>query len=201
MVREIGMMKSSRRHQTGATLLEALAFLGIAAIVVVGAISMFRAAQGSAQANAMVSELNGLRSSIRTIYATQSYGGAQIFDLTSTLSIGGGGGAYNRTLWLAGAIPNTYAMFGAFLFRTSYGAIFVFRPGLSQDNTDLFVLKFDQVSQEICLKVAPQIGGSWLGLQINANPFVSTDTEAFPVATANAQCTPGTSNTMIFVSR
>ena len=40
-----------------------------------------------------------------------------------------------------------------------------------------------------------------MGLQINGNAFVDTDTESFPVATADAQCTSGTSNTMIFRSR
>ena len=194
------MMKSLRRQQVGATLLEALAFLGIAAIVVVGAISMFRAAQGSAQANAMISEINSHRSAIKNIYATQSYGGSAVYDLSGTLSLSGLP-ALSRTLNLAKSLPDTYANMGLNTFRTSYGALFKAYAGLSTDGTDLFILNFSQVSQEVCLKVAPQIGGAWLGLQINANPFVPTDTQTFPVATADAQCTPGTSNTLLFVSR
>jgi len=194
------MKKSQRARQAGATLLEALAFLGIAAIIVVGAISMFRAAQGSAQSNAMVSELNSHRAAIKTIYATQGYGGATTYDLSGTISTAGLAGI-SRALFLSKSLPDSYVNKGLMLFGTSYGATFKAYAGVSTDGTDLFILNFSQVSQEICLKVAPQIGGAWLGLQINGNPFVLTDSQTFPVATADAQCTPGTSNTMLFVSR
>jgi len=188
------MMKSSRRHQAGATLLEALAFLGIAAIIVVGAISMFRAAQGSAQANTIISEINVFRSTIKTLFASQgSYainGTPDVFPATTTSG-----------LWTIlfqntpGSLPSTIRRVGSSL-KNQFGGV----TGVRGDDSSFWIF-YTQVPQEICLKVAPQIGGSWMGLQINGNAFVDTDTESFPVATADAQCTSGTSNTMIFRSR
>lgn len=185
------MMKSSRRHQVGATLLEALAFLGIAAIVVVGAISMFRAAQGSAQAKDMVSQLNGIRSSVKTLYATQAASCAGCLSLI------------NAELLAAKAFPDTLRTNPPIqVFNMWAGPVLVRAGDISAQTlgaaSDGYSIQYRNVPQEICLKVAPQIGGSWVGLTINGNPFVSTDVEAFPVATASAQCTAGSSNGLTF---
>ncbi len=195
------MMKSSRRHQTGATLLEALAFLGIAAIVVVGAISMFRAAQGSAQANDMVGQLNGIRSAVKTLFASQaSYAVNAAASSASFPSLGAGkvstpAGSVGPLLISAGAVPDTARISGGRIYNSFGGTIGV------GGNDDSFWIVYTNVPQEVCLKVAPQIGGSWMGAQINSNPFVDTETQSFPVATADAQCTPGTSNTIAVQSR
>lgn len=186
------MMKSSRRHQAGATLLEALAFLGIAAIIVVGAISMFRAAQGSAQANDMLGQLNGLRSSIKTLYATQATYGTSSFPAQAPCSM------MVHVLIRAGSVPDTLRKDGCAAIQ-GLRNIWGDRVRINGSNED-FWISYYSVPQEVCLKIAPQIGGSWLGLQINSNAFVDTDTQTFPVATADAQCTPGTSNTMHFRS-
>ena len=195
------MKKSQRKQQAGATLLESLAFLGIAAIVVVGAISMFRAAQGSAQANDMVGQLNGIRSSVKTLYASQaSYAinaatASASFPSLSAGKVSGPQGPLGPVLISAGAIPDTARISGGRIYNAFGGTIGV------GGNNDSFWIVYTNVPQEVCLKVAPQIGGSWMGAQINSNPFVDTETQSFPVATADAQCTPGTSNTIAVQSR
>ena len=197
------MKKSQRARQAGATLLESLAFLGIASIIVVGAISMFRAAQSSAQAKDLIGQINGIRSSTKTLYASQSYGRTD-FSRESLPSPAGGGrngpaGTLGSSLISAASIPDTLSVSGGEI-RNSFGGNVFISGGFNADG-ESFWIEYQNVPQEVCLKVAPQIGGSWMGLKINSNSFVDTDSQTFPVATADAQCTPGTSNTMVFRSR
>jgi len=68
-------MKSSltlRRPQRGATLLEAIAFLGIAAFVILGAVSLFDKAMTDSNVNAAIVDIQSVVQSIRKAYAGQS---------------------------------------------------------------------------------------------------------------------------------
>ena len=176
------------KKQKGATLLEALAFLGIAAIVVVGAISMFRSAQGSAQSNDMVGQLNGLRSSVKTIFGSQAlYGSAAWSNTVSTQAL-------NQTLINGKAVPDTLRISGANITNSFNGSVQI------DGDANSFWIKYNNVPQEVCVKVAPQTGSSWLGLSINGT-YTATDTAVFPVASAVAQCAAGSSNSMIWRAR
>ncbi len=191
------MKKFVMKKQRGATLLEALAFLGIAAIVVVGAISMFRAAQGSAQSNDMLAQITGIRSAVKNLYASQgAYGGAAVYGTTGAPPAAEGDFAMNTTLVSAKVIPDTLRVPAAGTIKSQFGGDVVVMGGI-----DYFTIKYTQVPQEVCLKIAPQTGSAWGGLKINGNASVGTDTSAFSVVNAQAQCTPGTSNTLIWFAR
>ncbi len=179
------MKMAKRGSQKGATLLEALAFLGIAAIVIVGAIAMFRSAQGSAQSNDMFQQLSGLRANIKTLYSGQaSYGNSAA-----------GTGALNQSMINAKAIPDTLRVAGAVVNNAFSGAVTI------DGNASDYFIRYTNVPQEVCVKVAPQTGGSWQGLTIGANAEVATDAAVFPVATASTQCQPGNTNTMTWRGR
>ncbi|WP_206956704.1 type 4 pilus major pilin [Trinickia acidisoli] len=73
-----------RRLQKGASLLEGIAYLGIAAIVVIGAIALLNTAFSSANSNELNSELSAIQTASRKLFMTTqgNYGAA---DFTATL--------------------------------------------------------------------------------------------------------------------
>lgn len=62
-----------RSRQRGASLLEGIAYLGIAAIVILGAVSLLTSAFGNAQSNRAVEEVVALRTAARKMYSGQGY--------------------------------------------------------------------------------------------------------------------------------
>lgn len=60
------------RYQRGASLLEGIAYLGIAAIVVLGAVSLLTGAFSSAQANRGVEEVISIRTGVRKLFMGQA---------------------------------------------------------------------------------------------------------------------------------
>ena len=75
------LQKSSQR---GASLLESIAFLGVAAIVILGAVALLMSSFGSANTNRAQQEITSIRTSVKKLYMGQSasYGSD---DLTGAL--------------------------------------------------------------------------------------------------------------------
>ena len=170
----------TKKSQRGATLLEALAFLGIAAIVVVGAISMFRAAQGSAQSNDMIKQINGFRSGMKGMYGSQAVYG------TATWSPSVATHGLNGSVISGKVIPDTLRVSGLNIFNAFNGQVRVDGDG------GTFWVRFEAVPQEVCVKTASNTDSSWMGISINGNyTDLSTVSGALPVATAVAQCPVG----------
>lgn len=65
---------TSLSRQRGASLLEGIAYLGIAAIVVLGAVSLLTGAFTSAQSNRVAEEVVSIRTSVKKLYMGQSSG-------------------------------------------------------------------------------------------------------------------------------
>jgi type II secretory pathway pseudopilin PulG len=59
---------AGRQAQRGATLVEAIAFLGIAALILLGAVALLRSAYSSAHSNALTEEVTAIQSAVRTTY-------------------------------------------------------------------------------------------------------------------------------------
>lgn len=186
-----------RRKQRGATLLESVAFLGIASIVIVGAIAMFRAAQGSFQANDLLTQINGMRSTIRTLYASNSVCGTGNCNASITgylVQANGVPDTLRRTSNPIFPIENQWGgRVAIYMEKNSGGWAGVGITG------QVFIIEYRNVPQEVCIKAASAIGPAWVGAQLNTFPLVTTDAEAFPPDTASAQCTAGNSNLMRFV--
>ena len=141
----MGMKKSERKQQAGATLLELLAFLGIAAIVAVGAISMFRAAQTTAQANDVIAQINGMRSTIETLYQTQaSFLGLSSADIIASK-----------------AVPANLRVSAGQIFNGFGGTIGFNGP------PDTYLITYTKVPVDVCIKVIARTLKNWRDITIN----------------------------------
>jgi hypothetical protein len=73
-------------RQRGASLLEGIAYLGIAALIILGAVSLLTTAFGSAQNNSTETQTTSIRTATRKLYQTQVAGyGVLGADMTPTL--------------------------------------------------------------------------------------------------------------------
>jgi len=168
---------SKLRRQHGASLLEGIAYLGIAAIVVLGAISLLTGAFSSAKSNQATEEVIGLRTAVRKLYMGQTY------PTTGVVA----------TLITAKAAPGTLAQdSGAGTLKNSWGGT----VDIAGSGTG-FTITYNAVPQDVCVSMLSGANG-WTQVQANAGTAI-TD---FPV-TANAAttaCSSATSNTVVYTS-
>lgn len=163
------------RRQRGASLLEGIAYLGIAAIVVLGAVSLLGTATASARANQTTEELVALRTAVRKLYAGQSYPASG----TSLLP----------TLRAAKAFPTTLKDDGTNVTSSWGGAVSIASAG-----TSTFTIVYAGIPQDVCVNVLSGASG-WTSVKETAASAVT----AFPLTAANAitQC-PDDSNDITF---
>jgi hypothetical protein len=151
-------------RQRGASLLEGIAYLGIAAIVVLGAVSLLTNAFSSAKSNQTTEELISLRTSVRKLYAGQAYPAAGIV----------------ANMAIANAVPNTLIVNGAAtpptITNSWAGAVTIVGDG-----TGLFTITYNAVPRDVCMSIVSGANG-WdrISNAAGANPIA-----AFPV-TADA---------------
>jgi type II secretory pathway pseudopilin PulG len=175
----ISYLKPSRRlhSQRGASLLEGIAYLGIAAIVVLGAVSLLTTAFGGAKANQTSEEVIALRTAIRKLYAGQGYGTASLIPSLNT----------------AQAIPGTLAHTGTTITNGWGGDVAV------DGATGSFTITYAAVPQDVCVTVVSGATG-WQSISANGNSV-----SQFPATADDATtkiCTVSTSagNTVTFTA-
>ena len=176
------------KKQKGVSLLEAISFLGIAAIVIAGSVSLYRGARGSAEMSSLSQQLSALQSNIKMATAGQSYYG------TSVWSNGVATQNLNASMINAEAIPDGLRVSGSNLFNSFGGLV-----RLDGDATS-FWIRYENVPQDVCVKLAPQTGTGWMGLSINGN-WSAITTAPIAVSTAVSQCSSATSNYLIWRSQ
>jgi hypothetical protein len=160
-------------RQAGASLLEGIAYLGIAAIVVLGAVSLLTGAFSSAKSNQSMEESVALRTAVRKLYIGQTFPvGNMIPDLVA-----------------ANAIPNTIPRSGTgdatTLSNNWGGAITV--VGTANN----FTITYNLVPQDVCISMLSGANG-WTS--------IGGDT-VFPFTTASARAVCATAtNTVAFVA-
>lgn len=185
----MGITRNGR--QRGATLLEALAFLGIAAVVVVGALAMYRGAQGSAQSNEMVRSVTGLRSALKTMFATQGrYGSATWSPTVATQAL-------NRAVIQSGSLPDSVR-------ATAAGDIFDLYTGQIRIDGDegTFWVRYERVPKDVCMKAGANTDTSWVGLAVNgAYSDLSVASASMALPSLVTQCLEGERNVMIWRGR
>ncbi len=147
------------RRQHGASLLEGIAYLGIAAIVVMGAISLLTGAFSSAKSNQANEEVIGLRTAVRKLYMGQTYPAADVVS----------------TLLLAKAVPGTLAVDGTTLRNSWGGDVAIVGSGTG------FTITYPAVPQDVCVSMLSGANG-WTS--INAND--GTALTDFPLTATNA---------------
>jgi type II secretory pathway pseudopilin PulG len=165
-------------RQRGASLLEGIAYLGIAAIVVLGAVSLLTGAFGSAKANQMTEEVVAIRTAIRKLYIGQTYPTASLVP----------------SLLTANAIPNTLARPTTTTLSNSWGGA-VTIAGTATG----FTVTYNTVPQDVCVSMISGASG-WTQIDQGGNNAITT----FPatVANANALCTvsAATGNAVTFTA-
>ncbi|MFT5590374.1 MAG: hypothetical protein ACI9ZF_002559 [Bradyrhizobium sp.] len=175
------------RHQRGASLLEGIAYLGIAAIVILGAISLLTGAFSSAQANRLAEEVLSIRTGVKKLYMGQSntYGAAAAAPL-------------NLLVANAGVFPATVAVIPATGAATNAwgGAVTV------TGQIATFDLTYTAVPRDICILALSGASG-WLNIgagAAGATAVVGPPLTAVTPANADAACVAG-ANTIIWSSR
>ena len=150
---------SALHRQHGASLLEGIAYLGIAAIVVMGAISLLTGAFSSAKSNQANEEVIGLRTAVRKLYMGQTY---PTTDVVSTLIT-------------AKATPGTLANDGSTLKNSWGGTVAIVGSGTG------FTITYPSVPKDVCVSMLSGTNG-WTSVNANAGTAVT----AFPVTATNA---------------
>jgi hypothetical protein len=152
-------------------LLEAIAYLGIAAIVIIGAITLFNGALGSASSNQTAEQVTAIQTGIKKLYMGQTNG---YNNLNTTVAIS------------AGVIPTTLVIDTAKNTVTNSwgGSVIVTGTGAGS-----FTIEFDSVPTDVCIN-AVSAGGTWTGVSIGGK------TQALPVTPDAAQgaCNGGAKN-------
>jgi hypothetical protein len=169
-------------RQRGASLLEGIAYLGIAAIVVLGAVSLLTGAFSSAQSNRVAEEVVSIRTAVKKLYMGQSNGypvGAAITPVLITANV------FPATLTLTGAVINN-----------AWGGTVTVAGGATANQ---FAISYTAVPQDACINIISGASG-WVSIgggPAGATGLIST----FPVspAAASGACTAG-ANTLIWTS-
>lgn len=165
-------------RQRGASLLEGIAYLGIAAIVVLGAVSLLTGAFGSAKSNQATEELISLRTAVRKLYSGQAYPNES--------------GTLVGHLIRANAVPQTLvADRGANTLTNSWGGGVTISGGAN----NRFTIRYPNVPQDVCMNIISGATG-WFQVS-NGTQTVGN----FPATTADANtiCAAAT-NTLDFVA-
>jgi type II secretory pathway pseudopilin PulG len=154
------MVSLPARRQRGASLLEAIAYLGIAAVVVLGAVSLLNGAFGSAKSNQTSEEVVALRTAVRKLYMGQSY---PVESLTPSLI-------------LANAVPATLARgAGAGALSNSWGGA-VTVAGTAAG----FTITYNAIPQDVCVNLISGASG-WTSITQGQTALTT-----FPATVANA---------------
>lgn len=171
-----GVLRRGLRRQRGATLLEALAYLTVAAIVATGVLAVFGQSFTNAKATHLADEVASLANNVRDLYASQnSYSTASIAALAS-----------------AGALPSTLAVSGSGSSATvsdSWGGAVTLNPLSGGAQVQV---QYNAVPSDVCRRVLVS-GGDWLDIKVNNSDLA---TGAPNLAQANNACANPLGNTI-----
>lgn len=171
------MKFNMKRKQAGATILEAIAYLGIAAVVIIGALSLFGSGLSGADTNKAMEELTGIRSGTKSFFTGQA-------------GYGTSGTLLNGALITAKVIPGTMSVSGTNITNAWGGAVNVTSTGTA------FTIQTDLVPQDVCAKITSAAGGSgWMGISVNGAAMTMPTTSTSAAAACNAA-----TNTIIFTA-
>jgi type II secretory pathway pseudopilin PulG len=168
---------ASLHRQRGASLLEAIAYLGVAALVVLAAVSLLQNAFGSARSNQTTEEITGLRTNVRKMYAGQSYDDATML----------------ANMVTAKAIPGTLTVDANNAIKNTWGGAVT----IAKVDAGTFKITYASVPQDVCMNIVSGATG-WTQIDDGAgnNPIT-----VFPAAAASAAklCAAAT-NTVAFIA-
>ena len=164
-------------RQTGASLLEGIAYLGIAALVLIGAVALLNTAFSSANSNQLNQELSAIQTATRKLFMTTqgSFGAA---DITAGLIGAGGFPQTLNTTAVAGTVTNVWG-----------GLVTV-----KGDNAD-FIVQYTAVPADVCINSLTATTSGWSSVTVGGT---AVSLPATPSA-ANTACATA-SNTIAWTS-
>lgn len=160
-------------RQRGASLLEALAYLGIAAVVVLGAVSLLTSAFGSAKSNQSTEEVVAIRTAVHKLYLGQTYPASSLVS----------------TMMSAKAMPATLTPGAANTVTNSWGGAVTVLGA-----TTTFKVTYASVPKDVCVGMVSGASG-WSQIDQDGANVISD----FPATAAQAAtlCT-GDTNSVSF---
>jgi hypothetical protein len=177
-----GMARLQR--QRGASLLEGIAYLGIAAIVILGAVSLLTSAFSNALTNRASEEVVSIRTGVIKLFMAQSanYGTA---DMTGLLI---SAGVFPNTLSQTPAVGQAAAA----VVNAWNGAVIV--TGANSQ----FTISYASVPENACINLLSGATG-WAQIAVNGNAGIGVNGAQITPANAIAACTTNT-NTIVWTS-
>jgi outer membrane murein-binding lipoprotein Lpp len=168
--------RPSRHAQRGASLLEAIAYLGIAAIVVIGAVALLNGAFSSAGTNELAEQVNSIQAGVKKLYMGQTNGYTDVS---------------NSVLASAGVFPNTIPVTNGTATNTWGGNVTVTGTG-----TGTFQIDYSNIPTPVCINAVTS-GGSWTSITVNGT---AVTTLPLTPTQAQADCSAGNANDVIWTS-
>jgi hypothetical protein len=159
-------------------LLEAIAYLGIAAIVVIGAVALLNGAFSSASTNAVSEQVSAIQTGVKKLYMGQ---------------VNGYTGMTNASLVGTGVFPSTMPQATGGAVTDAWGAAVTVEGGTGGGS---FTITYGNVPKSVCINAIVS-GGSWTSIAVNSAEAFTT----LPVSPADAQTACSTdANTIIWTS-
>lgn len=165
------------RKMRGVSLLEAIAYLGVAATIIIGAVALLSNAFSGARSNRAQEELAAISTGVKRLFMSQ----AGAF----------GTGSLNAQLATAKIFPSTLSVSGDQVLNAWNGAVTV------TGNTSVFQISYGNVPQDSCVEL---LSTSHQFLTVAANSG-SALTPPVTLAQAAAQCTEAQANTVVWTAR
>ena len=161
-------------RQRGASLLEGIAYLGIAAIIILGAVALLSSAFSGANTNRGYEEITSIRTGVKRLYMGQS--------------ASYGTGSLNETLIIAKVFPTSLAINGTSVKNTWNGEIDV--TGVNNN----FTISYPSVPKEVCINM---VSGSndWVSVKVNSAAALTP-----PIAPADASAACSATNTIVWTA-
>lgn len=168
-------IRTHLQRQQGASLLEGIAYLGIAAIVVLGAVALLGGAFASANTNRAYEEVTAIRTGVKKLYMSQAaqYGTVDM----------------NAQLITARVFPGTLAQVTPNVFNAWNGAVNVVGA------TAEFTISYANVPQDVCISMVSSSSNAWVNVNINAGAVV---VPPITPAVATARCNSANANTIVW---
>ena len=129
------------QRQRGASLIEIISYLGVAAIVIIGAVMLLSGAFSSANSNRAIQEISALQLAVKKLYMGQT--------------AGYGTASMNEQLIKSGQVPSTLNHITAspWTITNSWnGGVVV------SGNSTTFQIEYQSIPQNICIEVLTGLG-------------------------------------------
>lgn len=171
---KLSSMKRISR-QTGVSLIEVVAYLAIAGLVIAGALAMFTSASQSQLSNAIISDTQNIRAATRATYSG-NYGATV--------------GSLLQVLKNSAKIPSNWTVSGT--TATVTGSVVASVSG----NSNLFRISYGNVPRSVCIDLLLSLRGQrWINVVAANGTSAQTATTAIPTTTGTSDFTPATADT------